>query len=126
MLQPIPGLTHLMYLVPEPVPSPPPRRTPVPREVSGLIRVALDSLFGLRPVTQLHHRRFDASVRAHITARQRAGDAGVVKLISCHVQMHEQVAEAFGSVRYAGAITAYAARLGESDGTWRMLSFRML
>lgn len=126
MLHPIPGLTHLMYLVPEPVPAPPPRKIPVPKEVSGLIRVALDSLFGLRPVTQLHHRRFDPSVRSHITARLRAGDAGVVKLISCHVQMQDQAAEAFGSVRYAGAITAYAARLGESGGTWRMVSFRML
>ncbi|GAB3592941.1 hypothetical protein CFAEC_03285 [Corynebacterium faecale] len=126
MLQPIPGLSHLKYLVPELIPAPHPQKEPVPKEVSGLVRVALDSAFGLRPLTQLHPRRFDTPVRAHIIARQKAGHVGVAKLISCHIQMNGAVAEAFGSVRFGESTTAYAARLSESDGIWRMLNFRVL
>lgn len=126
MLYPIPGLTHLKYLVPEPLPVPGTPKAPIPREVSALIRVALDSVFGLRPVSQLHPKRFDASVRTHVVARQKAGPVGVVKLLSCHVQMGEGAAEAFGSVVLGVRTTAYAAQLRESDGIWRMRSFRVL
>lgn len=126
MLYPIPGLTHLKYLVPTVVPMPEPVREPVPREVSALVRVVLDSLFGLRPVSQLHPKRFDIAVRTHVAARQKAGPVGVAKLLSCHVQMRGDLAEVFGSIRFGGRATAYAAQLGESDGIWKMLSFRML
>ncbi len=126
MLHPIPGLSHLKYLVPDPIPTPQPHREPIPREVAALVRVALDSMFGLRPITQLHPKRFDANVRTHIAARQKVGHAGVAKLLSCHVQVHGAGAEAFGSIRFGKRATAYAARLAESDGMWRMLSFRVL
>ena len=43
MLVPIPGFAHLLYLVPDPLPQAIHARTEVPREVSVLVRVALDS-----------------------------------------------------------------------------------
>lgn len=126
MLVPIPGLIHLKYLVPDDPVLPRRHREPVPREISALVRVALDSVFGIRPVTHLHPRRFGAPVRAHITARRKQGLPGVAKLISCHVQVRAGTAEVYGSVAVDGRSTAYAARLDESDGMWRMLSFRVL
>ena len=100
-------------------------RRPVPREVSALVRVALDSVFGLRPVSHLHPRRFEVPVRAHIAARRRQGPPGVAKLRSCHVQIRGGTAEVWGSISVDERAAAYAARLVE-DGGWRMLSFRVL
>ena len=125
MLIPIPGFTHLKYLVSDPVLTRSRDHTPVPREVSALVRVALDSAYGLRPVTHLHPKRFDAPVRAHISARRKQGGAEVAKLMSCHIQVTENSAEVCGSISLQSRTTAYAARLVQADGIWKMLNFRV-
>ncbi|ANE03411.1 Rv3235 family protein [Corynebacterium crudilactis] len=126
MLVPIPGFAHLLYLVPDPLPRAIQARTEVPREVSVLIRVALDSAFGLRPITHLNPKLFDAAVRAHVSARRKQGFTQTADLLSCHVQLGEQTAEVCGSISVGLRRTAYAARLVESGGIWRMLNFRVL
>ncbi|WP_080796191.1 Rv3235 family protein [Corynebacterium pacaense] len=130
MLSPIPGLSHLLYLTPEvtepPAPAPP---QTVPKEIGALIQIALDSAFGLRPLTQLHPRRFDTSARAHVAARRKGAGrvtVGVVKVVSMHIRLADAAAEVFGSVRCRDRTTAYAAGLVQTDGMWRMSSFRVL
>ncbi|MFP7366361.1 Rv3235 family protein [Corynebacterium callunae] len=125
MLIPIPGFTHLKYLIADPIIPRSRDRSPVPREVSALVRVALDSAYGLRPVTTLHPKRFDAPVRAHIAARRKLGGLEVAKLMSCHIQISENSAEVCGSIALQERRTAYAARLVEADGIWKMLNFRV-
>lgn len=133
MLSPIPGLSHLLYLAPDDTMSPSAAAPhSIPKEISALVHIALDSAFGLRPLTQLHPKRFGASTRAHVAARRKGakGDAGaaadVVKIISMHVHLDEPRAEVFGSIRSRQRATAYAAGLVRTDGIWRMSSFRVL
>ncbi|QYR18237.1 hypothetical protein JJQ73_04000 [Corynebacterium glutamicum] len=126
MLVPIPGFAHLLYLVPDPLPQAIHARTEVPREVSVLVRVALDSAFGLRPIAHLTPKLFDAPVRAHVSARRRLGFTESANLLSCHVQLGEKSAEVCGSISMGVRRTAYAARLAESGGMRRMLNFRVL
>lgn len=95
MLVPIPGFAHLFYLVPDPFPQRVQVRTAVPREISMLVRVALDSAFGLRPITHLTPKLFDAPVRAHVSARRRLGFTETADLLSCHIQLGENTAEVF-------------------------------
>ncbi|ALC05220.1 hypothetical protein CDES_03840 [Corynebacterium deserti GIMN1.010] len=125
MLVPIPGFTHLLYLVPDPLTQAIAAQPEVPREVSALVRVALDSAFGLRPVAHLTPKLFDAAVRAHISSRLKRG-VEAAELLTFHIQLRDGYAEVCGSLAVGSKRTAYAARLAISGGVWRMLNFRVL
>lgn len=128
MLTPVPGLTHLKVLIP-PTPlidvaPPPPRHhtSPVQHRATGLVRIALEVTFGMRPATQLTRRSFADPVRKHIGARLRSGRAagrGPVRIDTLHLR---EDGEIFGTAVAAGHAHAFAARV---DGQ-QLASFRVL
>lgn len=128
MLTPVPGLTHLKVLVPptpliDVTPPPPRHNTPaVQHRASGLVRIALEVTFGMRPPTQLTRRSFADPVRKHISARLRSGvgaGRGPVRIDTLHLR---EDGEIFGTAVAAGHAHAFAARL---DGQ-QLASFRVL
>lgn len=125
MLSPVPGLTHLKVLTPRPPlidvapPPPPPRGPGVERRAEALVRIALESAFGMRPLPQLRPAQFDGPVRLHIAARQRQGVRGPVRVDTFHLRADGEV---FGTAVSGGRAHAFTGRV---DGG-RLLSFRVL
>lgn len=125
MLSPVPGLTHLKVLTPAtpliavPAPPPPPRESGTQRRAEALVRIALESAFGMRPPRHLTPARFDRPVRLHIAARQRQGTRGPVRVDTFHLRSDGEI---FGTAVSAGRAYAFTGRVAER----RLASFRVL
>ncbi|WP_040085089.1 hypothetical protein [Corynebacterium humireducens] len=125
MLSPVPGLTHLKVLTPAPPPAdatpppPPPRGTGVQRRAEALVRIALETAFGMRPLPHLRPTEFDGPVRVHVAARQRQGMRGQVRLDTLHLRADGEV---FGTAVSGGRAHAFTGRVAER----RLVSFRVL
>lgn len=126
MLTPVPGLTHLKVLTPPPpvdATTPPPPSSPdgsgAQRHAEVLVRIALETAFGMRPVPQLKPAQFAPPVRLHVTARQRQGIRGPVRVDTFHLRADGEI---FGTVVSAGRAHAFTARVSER----RLVSFRVL
>lgn len=125
MLSPVPGLTHLKVLTPVPrradatPPPPPPRGAGVQRRAEALVRIALESAFGMRPLPQLRSTQFDGPVRLHVAARQRQGVRGPVRIDTFHLRADGEV---FGTAVSDGRAHAFTGRVAQR----RLVSFRVL
>lgn len=125
MLTPVPGLTHLKVLTPSPSPvdaAPPPPPPPPDgsqRRAEVLVRLALETAFGIRPVPQLKSTQFAPQVRLHAAARQRQGIRGPVRVDTLHLRADGEI---FGTAVSAGRAHAFAARMAQR----RLVSFRVL
>lgn len=131
MLSPVPGLTHLKVLTPVPLlsdatpPPPPPRRAGVSgasgaqRRAQALVRIALESAFGMRPLPHLRSTEFDGPVRLHVAARQRQGVRGSVRVDTFHLRADGEV---FGTAVSGGRAHAFTGRVAKQ----RLVSFRVL
>lgn len=124
MLSPIPGLTHLKVLVPRPplIDAAPPQSPPADgsrRRAEMLVRLALETAFGMRPVPQLKANQFATPVRLHVAARQRQGIRGPVRVDTLHLR---DDGELFGTAVSAGRAHAFTARVSGRQ----LVSFRVL
>lgn len=124
MLSPVPGLTHLKVLVPQPplnaVAPPPPASTDGSRHhAETLVRIALETAFGMRPVPQLKAPQFATPVRLHAAARQRQGIRGPVRVDTLHLRSG---GELFGTAVSGGRAHAFTARMSGRQ----LVSFRVL
>lgn len=127
MLSPVPGLTHLKVLTPAPsitdAAPPPSRSTPdapgVRRRAEALVRIALETAFGMRPLPQLKPAQFAPPVRLHVSARQRQGIRGPVRVDTFHLRADGEV---FGTAVSAGRAHAFTARVAGR----KLVSFRVL
>jgi hypothetical protein len=124
MLSPVPGLTHLKVLIPRPplvdvAPPPPPPADGQQRRAESLVRIALETAFGMRPVPQLKAAQFATPVRLHVAARQRQGIRGPVRVDTLHLRADGEI---FGTAVSAGRAHAFTARVAGRQ----LLSFRVL
>lgn len=132
MLVPIPGMSMLKFVVPDPPPAEPPQLQPRPlpsgahHVARALIQKALDVACGMRPLVQLERRRFDRPVHVHLAARLRhSGLRGPVAVASLHLAPGVDGLEVYGTAVCAGVTFGYTARLS-TDWPGRLLSFRVL
>lgn len=117
---PVPGHTHLRLLVPKESPAAAAPREHERPSLSPLVKVALDAAFGIRQITDLRAHQFGVTVRAHVSARRRAGlISGPVRIMSSHAGGG---GEFYGSADCAGKRYAWAARIDEG----RLVSFKVL
>lgn len=128
MLSPVPGLTHLKVLSPTPplidaTPPPPAADTGdggvEQRRAEALVRIALESAFGMRPLPQLRTAQFEQPVRLHIAARQRQGVRSAVRIDTFHLRTDGEV---FGTAVSGGRAHAFTGRVDKR----RLVSFRVL
>ncbi|WP_052098073.1 hypothetical protein [Corynebacterium doosanense] len=132
MLVPIPGMSMLKFVVPDPHPpavDPPPPDAEVRRLAHALIQKALDVACGMRPMVQLDRRRFARPVHVHLAARLRGSDLrGPVAVRSLHLAPGTggpEGLEVYGTAVCAATTIGYTARLS-TDWPGRLLSFRVL
>lgn len=129
MLVPIPGMSMLKFVVPDPRPpavDPPPPGAEVQQLARALAQKALDVACGMRPITQLDRRRFARPVHVHIAARLRGSDLrGPVILRSLHLAPGTDGVEIYGTAVCAATALGYTGRLS-TDWPGRLLSFRVL
>lgn len=144
MLRALPGYSHLKILTPTVAHPSRVMTTQVAPDASlrGLIQVALDAAFGMRPETSLRRPLFDTQVRVHVAAHlKRSALRGpvTVQRIDVHPAPtrppHDPLevaivaaTEFIGSYTVAGTTKAFAGRgeLPEGKRQWVLRSLRLM
>lgn len=138
MLEPIPGLTCLRALVPQPPPAPTAvPTTKIPERVQAtcrnLVAVALKAYFGLIDARHLSPAIFAPPVARTIRAAQRGnGPKGAVEIQSLHLRERSQRIDAIGCATLAsndGHNFGYMATIAADENSTlglQMRTFRVL